>query len=46
MKTGNAANMNTVGVLWGFRDKQELLENGAKYIAEKPMDILEFIKED
>lgn len=46
MKTGNAANMNTVGVLWGFRDKQELLDNGAKYIAEKPMDILEFIKED
>lgn len=43
MKTGNAAKMNTVGVLWGFRDKQELLDSGAKYIAEKPMDILNFV---
>lgn len=43
MQTGNSAGMPTVGVLWGFRDKQELLDSGAKYIAEKPMDILSFI---
>lgn len=43
MQTGNSAGMPTVGVLWGFRDKQELLDSGAKYIAEKPMDILNFI---
>ena len=33
MQTGRAAGMNTAGVLWGFRDKTELLENGAVYIA-------------
>lgn len=43
MNTGCAAGMNTVGVLWGFRDREELLESGAKYIAEKPSDILNFI---
>lgn len=43
MQTGNSAGMPTVGVLWGFRDKQELLDSGAKYIAEKPMDILNFV---
>lgn len=33
-----------VGVLWGFREKTELLENGAKYIAETPNEILDIIK--
>lgn len=39
IKTGKNAKMNTVGVLWGFRDKDELTKAGADYIAEKPMDI-------
>ncbi len=29
MKTGKAAGMYTVGVLWGFRDRQELVRDGA-----------------
>ena len=29
MKTGKAAGMYTVGVLWGFRDRQELVSDGA-----------------
>lgn len=29
MKTGRAAGMYTVGVLWGFRDRQELVRDGA-----------------
>ncbi|MBQ6826025.1 MAG: HAD family hydrolase [Clostridia bacterium] len=33
-----------VGVLWGFREKSELLENGAKYIVETPNEILDIIK--
>ena len=33
-----------VGVLWGFRTKEELLQNGAEYLAEKPNDIFEIIK--
>lgn len=34
-----------IGVLWGFREKEELLENGAHYIADTPEDILKIIKE-
>ena len=40
MQTGTAAGMTTVGVLWGFRDKRELIENHAKWIVEKPEEIL------
>ncbi|MBR4972953.1 MAG: HAD family hydrolase, partial [Clostridia bacterium] len=31
------ANCKGVGVLWGFRTKQELLSNGADYIIENPL---------
>ncbi len=34
-----------VGVLWGFREKTELLENGADYTVDKPSEILHIIKE-
>lgn len=40
MQTGNSAKMPTVGVLWGFRDREELERNGATFIAEEPQDIL------
>jgi len=33
MKTGTAAGMYTVGVLWGFREERELRENGSDAIA-------------
>ena len=33
MQTGRNAGMDTCGVLWGFRDRAELVENGAKYLA-------------
>lgn len=36
MKTGTAAGMYTVGVLWGFRDKKELEETGAMEIVGEP----------
>ncbi|MCY1713271.1 HAD family hydrolase [Caproiciproducens galactitolivorans] len=39
MKTGAAAGMDTVGVLWGFRDEKELKENHAKFIIERPEQI-------
>lgn len=41
MLTGRNANMDTVGVLWGFRDYQELKENGATFIVEEPDKIVE-----
>ncbi len=39
MQTGNAANMPTVGVLWGFRQRDELEANNAAFIVNQPMDI-------
>lgn len=33
-----------IGVLWGFRTEEELVNNGAKFIAKNPKDILKFIK--
>ncbi len=42
MKTGkNAGTRLTVGVLWGFRTKPELIESGADVIAESPKQILD-----
>lgn len=41
MQTGNNAGMVTVGVLWGFRDRKELEDNGAWYIIEHPKDLVE-----
>ena len=43
MKTANSAGMSAVGVLWGFRSREELLENGAKALVGNPMEILEII---
>ncbi len=40
MQTGNAAGMYTVGVLWGFRTRQELEENNAHHIAAHPLELL------
>lgn len=44
MQTGRAAGMKTVGVLWGFRDRAELENNGASFIAESPKELLRFIR--
>lgn len=44
MQTAKNAGFTPLGVLWGFRKKDELIENGAKYIAQKPLDILKFIE--
>lgn len=40
MQTGKAAGMFTVGALWGFRDRKELVDNGADILAQKPEDLL------
>jgi phosphoglycolate phosphatase len=44
IKTGVAAGVDAVGVLWGFRRKKELVEAGAKYITNKPLEILNFLE--
>lgn len=43
MQTANNANIQAVGVLWGFRSKENLLSNGANHILNKPMDLLDII---
>lgn len=45
MLTGKAADMYTVGALWGFRDREELCGSGADVIAEKPEDLLRIYEE-
>lgn len=40
MDTGKAAGVKTVGVLWGFRTGQELMEHGADALIEKPQELL------
>lgn len=40
MMTGNRAGMFTVGVLWGFRTREELMENHAHVLAEAPKDLI------
>lgn len=43
MQTANAARMFPVGVLWGFRPKDELIEAGAKALIERPQDLLNLV---
>lgn len=45
MKTGKAAGMFTIGVLWGFRTREELEENHADRIAGHPLEIEALLKE-
>ena len=44
IKTGINSKTTPIGVLWGFRDENELKENGASHIAKTPNDIYEIIK--
>lgn len=43
MQTGKNAGMYTVGVLWGFRGREELLENGADILIEKPCELYDCV---
>lgn len=42
MKTALAAGMFPVGALWGFRNKNELEESGAKAVIDHPLELLEY----
>jgi phosphoglycolate phosphatase len=43
MKTANAAGMYAVGVLWGFREADELIESGAKVLIKHPNELLNIL---
>ena len=45
MQTALNAGIKSVGVLWGFREREELLENGANYIIDAPHQLLGIIEE-
>ena len=42
MKTGKGGELFTIGVLWGFRKEDELLNNGADLIVKEPSEILKY----
>lgn len=43
MQTGKAAGAFTVGALWGFRTKEELLANHADAVIENPLRLLDYL---
>jgi len=43
MKTAVSAGMYAVGALWGFREKDELIANGAKVVIEHPLELLNLL---
>jgi len=43
MQTANNAGMYAVGVLWGFRNQEELETNGARYIIAHPLDLIQIL---
>ena len=45
MITAKNADMDSIGVLWGFRDRDELEQNGAKYIVQTPSDAIKLLGE-
>lgn len=44
MQTAKNCGALPVGVLWGFRTEQELLDNGALHLINSPMQLLDFVK--
>ncbi|WP_163336724.1 HAD family hydrolase [Desulfopila sp. IMCC35008] len=43
MQTGKRSGMFTIGVSWGFRTKEELLDNGADLIVDYPEEIVRYV---
>ncbi|TGE31412.1 HAD family hydrolase [Desulfosporosinus sp. Sb-LF] len=45
MQAANSAGAYAVGALWGFRTKEELTLNGAKYLLNHPLELIQMLKE-
>ena len=43
MQTGKNAGLDTVGVLWGFRRREELESYSPRYLIEKPEEAIRII---
>lgn len=44
MRTALNAEVCSVGVTWGFRGREELLETGARHIVDRPEEIMQIVK--
>lgn len=45
LATAKNSGLDCISVLWGFRDRQDLLNAGVKYLAENPMQILDILQQ-
>lgn len=45
IQTAKSAGVDCISVVWGFKDKQFLMQNGATRLIETPMEIVGFCKE-
>lgn len=43
MDTANNAGIQSIGVSWGFREKEELKQHGAAYIIDEPKELLDIL---
>ena len=43
MQTGKNAGLDTAGVLWGFRKREELERFSPKYLIETPQEAIAFL---
>ena len=44
METGKNCGNIPVGVTWGYRDREELINKGARFIADNPCEILDIVR--
>ncbi len=45
MQTAHNAGMDCAGVLWGFRDREELIAHKATYLVTEPAELLQFFQD-
>ncbi len=45
VQTAKNTGIDCIGVTWGFRDRELLKKEGAKYIIDKPLEIIEIINQ-
>jgi phosphoglycolate phosphatase len=43
METGNSCGMTSIGVLWGYRSEEELINAGARFLIHNPEELFSYI---